>query len=112
MDGGFGLEALEPALMVARPELCNSAQGAQLTSVALTGRRTTAGIQRSMDGRGRALENVFVERLWRTVKYEEVVRHEVACVAAVTAWAGYRPMFYHRYPIRACVTGNGEVRSL
>jgi putative transposase len=72
MDVGFCLEALEQALMVARPEIFNSAQGAQCTSVEFTGRLPAAGIQMSMDGRGRALENVFVERLWRTVKDEEV----------------------------------------
>jgi putative transposase len=72
MDVGFCLEALDQALGVARPEIFNSAQGAQCTSIDFTGRLTAAGIQISMDGRGRALDNVFVERLWRTVKYEEV----------------------------------------
>ena len=59
-------------MALARPEIFNSAQGAQFTSLDFTGRRTAAGIQMSRDGRGRALDNVFVERLWRTVKYEEV----------------------------------------
>jgi putative transposase len=68
----FCLEALEQALEVARPDIFNSDQGAQFTSVDFTERLTAAGIQMSMDGRGRALANVFVERLWRTVKYEEV----------------------------------------
>jgi putative transposase len=72
MDVGFCLEALEQALRVARPEIFNSDQGAQFTSIEFTGRLSAAGIQISMDGRGRALDNVFVERLWRTVKYEEV----------------------------------------
>ena len=72
MDVGFCLEALEQALEQARPEICNTAQGAQCTSIDFTGRLTAAGMQMSMDGRGRALANVFVERLWRTVKYEEV----------------------------------------
>jgi putative transposase len=72
MDVGFCLEALDHALEVARPDIFNSDQGAQGTSLALTGRLASAGIQSSMDGRGRALDNVFVERLWRTVKYEEV----------------------------------------
>jgi putative transposase len=57
---------------VARPDIFNSDQGAQLTSLDLTGRLAAAGIQISMDGRGRALDNVFVERLWRTVQDEEV----------------------------------------
>src|SRR5205823_14106406 len=72
IDVGFCLEALDRALEVAHPEIFNSDQGAQLTSLDFTGRLAAAGIQISMDGRGRALDNVFVERLWRTVKYEEV----------------------------------------
>ena len=72
MDVGFCLEALEEALEVATPDIFNSDQGAQFTSVDFTGRLAAAGIRISMDGRGRALDNIFVERLWRTVKYEEV----------------------------------------
>ncbi len=72
MDVGFCLEALDQALEVARPDIFNSDQGAQFTSSDFTGRLVSAGIHVSMDGRGRALDNVFVERLWRTVKYEEV----------------------------------------
>ena len=72
MDVGFCLEALEQALEVAQPEIFNSDQGAQFTSIDFTRRLEAAGIRVSMDGRGRALDNVFVERLWRTVKYEEV----------------------------------------
>ena len=72
MDVGFCLAALKQALGVAQPEIFNSDQGAQFTSLEFTGLLAAAGIQISMDGRGRALDNVFVERLWRTVKYEEV----------------------------------------
>jgi len=72
MDVGFCLEALDQALEVAQPEIFNTDQGAQFTSIAFTGRLEAAAIRISMDGRGRALDNVFVERLWRTVKYEEV----------------------------------------
>jgi putative transposase len=72
MDVGFCLEALDQALRVARPDIFNTDQGAQFTSNDFTGRLAAAGIQISMDGRGRALDNVFIERLWRTVKYEEV----------------------------------------
>ena len=68
MDVGLCLEALAQALEQARPEICNTDQGAQCTSIDFTGRLTAAGMQMSMDGRGRALDNVFVERLWRTVK--------------------------------------------
>jgi putative transposase len=72
MDVSFCLEALDQALAVAQPEIFHSDQGAQFTSIDFTSRLAAAGIQISMDGRGRALDNVFVERLWRTVKYEEV----------------------------------------
>jgi putative transposase len=71
-DVAFCLEALEQALGVATPDILRSDQGAQFTSLDFTDRLTAAGIRISMDGRGRALDNVFVERLWRTVKYEEV----------------------------------------
>jgi putative transposase len=71
MDVGFCLEALEQALGVARPAIFHSDPGALFTSLDFTGRLAAAGIQISMDGRGRALDNVCVERLWRTVKYEE-----------------------------------------
>lgn len=72
MDVSFCLEALDEALRRARPEIFNSDQGAQFTSTDFTGRLESAGIRISMDGRGRALDNVFIERLWRTVKQEEV----------------------------------------
>ena len=78
MDVGFCLDALEHALGVAQPEVFNSDQGAQFTSTEFTSRLEGAGIQISMDGRGRALDNVFVERLWRTVKYEEVYLKDYA----------------------------------
>ncbi len=73
MDVSFCLDALERALEQGkRPEIFNSDQGAQFTSREFTERPHLANIRISMDGRGRALDNVFVERLWRTVKYEEV----------------------------------------
>jgi putative transposase len=72
MDVEFCLAALEQALEVATPEIFNSDQGPQFTSLDFTRRLEAAGIRISMDGRGRALDNIFVERLWRTVKYEEV----------------------------------------
>ena len=72
LEGSFCVEALEAALSQAQPEIFNSDQGSQFTSAAFTSRLEAHGIAISMDGRGRALDNVFVERLWRTVKYEEV----------------------------------------
>ena len=72
MDVAFCVEALEQALRHGQPEIFNTDQGAQFTSLAFTERLKNGGIRISMDGRGRALDNVFVERLWRSVKYEEV----------------------------------------
>jgi putative transposase len=72
MDTAFCVEALDQALGQGHPEIFNTDQGVQFTSQAFTARLKEGGIRISMDGRGRALENVFVERLWRTVKYEEV----------------------------------------
>lgn len=77
LEGSFCVEALEEALAGhARPEIVNSDQGVQFSSAAFTKVVEGAGIALSMDGRGRALDNVFVERLWRTVKYEEVYLHD------------------------------------
>jgi len=72
LDGGFCLEALDEALSRGRPEIFNTDQGAQFTSREYTGHLEEAGIAVSRDGRGRALDNVFVERLWRSVKYEDI----------------------------------------
>lgn len=78
LDGGFCIEALEEALSAARPEIFNSDQGCQFTAAAFTSRLEARGIAVSMGGRGRALDNVFVERLWRSVKYEEVYLRDYA----------------------------------
>jgi putative transposase len=99
LDGGFCLSALEEALNVATPEIFNTDQGAQFTSRAFTGRLEQAGIAISMDGRGRALDNVFIERLWRSVKYEEVYLHEHATVALLAAGLeGYFGHYCHERP--------------
>jgi putative transposase len=80
LDTGFCLEALGKALRVSKPEIFNSDQGVQFTSLDFTGRLEEAGIKVSMDGRGRVYDNIFVERLWRSVKYEEVYLHEYMTV--------------------------------
>jgi putative transposase len=72
LDGSFCLDLLDEALRRGRPEVFNTDQGAQFTAEAFTGRLLAAGVAVSMDGRGRCLDNVFVERLWRSVKYEDV----------------------------------------
>jgi len=76
LTGSFCLEALDEALSQAQPEIFNSDQGSQFTATAFTSRLETAGVAISMDGRGRAIDNVFIERLWRSVKYEEVYLRE------------------------------------
>ena len=72
LDGSFCLEMLDEALSQGRPEVFNTDQGVQFTAQAWTGRLEAAGVQVSMDGKGRCLDNVFVERLWRSVKYEDI----------------------------------------
>ena len=72
LDVYFCLDALEEALSKGTPEIFNTDQGSQFTSEAFTGMLLQRGIQVSMDGKGRCMDNVFVERLWRSVKYEEV----------------------------------------
>jgi putative transposase len=72
LDGSFCQEMLEEALGRGTPEVFNTDQGVQFTAGSWTGRLERAGVAVSMDGRGRCLDNVFVERLWRSVKYEDV----------------------------------------
>jgi putative transposase len=93
LDVGFCLEALDEALSRGKPEVFNTDQGVQFTSAAFTSRVESAGAKVSMDGKGRCLDNVFVERLWRSVKYEEVYlwRHETvpALAAGLGRYFGY-----------------------
>lgn len=76
LDVHFCLEALEQALRIAKPEIFNTDQGSQFTSSAFTGLLEQNNIRISMDGRGRVFDNIFIERLWRTVKYEEIYLHD------------------------------------
>ena len=76
MESAFCVSALEEALQVGRPEIFNSDQGAQFTSAVFMTKLIEQEIQISMDGRGRCFDNIFVERLWRSVKYEEVYLKE------------------------------------
>ena len=80
LDVGFCLEALEAAVARTQPEIFNSDQGVQFTSSEFTGRLEGCGIRISMDGRGRVFDNIFIERLWRSVKYEEVYVHNYESV--------------------------------
>ena len=78
MDARFCLEALNEALArYGRPEIFNTDQGSQFTSLDFTGVLSDAGIRISMDGRGRCMDNIFIERLWRSLKYEAVYLHEL-----------------------------------
>ncbi len=74
----FVLKAVDQALVQAQPTIWNSDQGSQFTSPQYINRLSQAHVQISMDSRGRALDNIFTERLWRTVKYEEVYLHDYA----------------------------------
>jgi putative transposase len=90
LDSSFCVAALERALAIAQPEIFNSDQGAQFTSQVFTGTLSAQGIKISMDGRGRAMDNIFVERLWRSVKYEEVYLHDYRHVPeAISGLGGY-----------------------
>jgi putative transposase len=94
LDGLFCLEALEEALARGTPEVFNTDQGVQYTANAFTNRLELAGVAISMDGRGRWMDNVFVERLWRTVKYEYLYLHDHATPHALAAGlAGYFPFY-------------------
>ena len=72
MEVGFCLDALDDALRQGTPKVFNTDQGSQFTSEAFTRKLLDANISISMDGRGRALDNVWIERLWRSVKYEDI----------------------------------------
>ena len=78
LEGSFCVEALEAALAQGEPVVFNTDQGAQFTSEAFTGQLKQRQILISMDGRGRALDNVFIERLWRTLKYEDIYLRDYA----------------------------------
>jgi putative transposase len=94
MDTGFCLEALNEALVRHdRPEIFNTDQGSQFTSLAFTGVLKEAGVAISMDGRGRWMDNIFIERLWRSLKYEAVYLHELidgfVAERVIGEWIGF-----------------------
>jgi putative transposase len=96
LDGSFCLEMLDEALKGGRPEVFNTDQGVQFTAAAFTGRLESAGVAVSMDGRGRALDNVFVERLWRTVKYEDIYIRGYETVAELVQGLARYFAFYNQ----------------
>ena len=94
MDADFCIEALEEALArFGRPEIFNTDQGSQFTSPRFTGVLRDAGVRISMDGRGRWMDNVFIERLWRSLKYECIYLHAFETGselrAGLTCWIDY-----------------------
>jgi len=98
----FVLHAVDTALQQAAPQIWNSDQGSHFTSPQYLERLTAKGIAISMDGRGRALDNIFVERLWRSVKYEEVYLHDYASPREARQGLGHYLTFYnHERPHQA-----------
>lgn len=95
LEGGFCIEALEVALERGQPEIFNTDQGCQFTSEGFTSRLLERAIAISMDGRGRALDNVFIERLWRSVKYEEVYLKDYGSVRECEAGLARYFEFYN-----------------
>jgi putative transposase len=95
LDGLFCLKALEQALRKGKPEIFNTDQGVQFTAAGFAHAVECAGIKFSMDGRGRALDNVFVERLWRSVKYEDIYLKEYDTVSSLLKGLTHYFNFYN-----------------
>lgn len=99
LDTHFCLEALHEALQIGQPDLFNTDQGVQFTSLAFTSVLEAAAIRISMDGKGRALDNIFVERLWRTLKYEDIYLKRYAVVPDLYAGlTAYFRFYNHERP--------------
>ena len=96
MELEFCVEALKRALLRGRPEIFNSDQGSQFTSEKFSGELKTRGIEISMDGRGRCFDNIFIERLWRSLKYEEVYMHDYRLVPEARTGIGNWFRFYNQ----------------
>ena len=116
LDAGCCTDALDEALArYGAPEIFNTDQGSQFTGFAFTGRLQAAGIRISMDGRGRCMDNIFIERLWRSLKYDAVYLHEIAdgftARRVIGEWIGFyntqRPhsALGGRTPAEACRGG-------
>jgi putative transposase len=95
MEVGFCMEALQRALRRGRPEIFNSDQGSQFTSDQFTGALKARGIAISMDGRGRCFDNIFIERLWRSLKHEEVYLRDYTMVPEARDGIGNWFRFYN-----------------
>ncbi len=95
LEVDFCVAALKQALRRGQPEIFNSDQGPQFTSEKFTGELAARQIAISMDGRGRCLDNVFVERLWRSLKYEEVYLRDYTSGKEAVASIGRYFQFYN-----------------
>ena len=100
METSFCIEAIDEAIQKhGRPEIFNTDQGSQFTSEAFTGRLQKEGIKISMDGKGRWRDNVFVERIWKSIKYEEVYLRAYNSVSeARTSLGRYLDFYNSRRP--------------
>ena len=99
LDGAFCVEVLQHALDLGTPEIFNTDQGVQFTTLNFTGCLASARIRISMDGRGRAFDNIFIERLWRSVKYEDIYLNDYASVPELeTGLAHYFHFYNHDRP--------------
>jgi putative transposase len=99
LDGRFCLDALQQALRLGQPDIFNTDQGVQFTALDFTACVEATGVRVSMDGRGRALDNIFVERLWRSVKYEDIYIKDYASVAELDAGLqAYFRFYNHERP--------------
>jgi putative transposase len=96
LNTSFCLSALEKALEPSQPEIFNTDQGSQFTSREFTGRLEKDAIRISMDSRGRVFDNIFAERLWRSVKYEEVYLHSYQTVSEARSGLARYFLFYNR----------------
>lgn len=96
MEIDFCIEALQQALQISQPEIFNSDQGSQFTSQAFVNLLLDKQIQVSMDGKGRVFDNIFIERFWRTIKYEEVYLHAYESVWEAERSIGAYIRFYNQ----------------
>jgi len=103
LDGRFCLEALQHALQLGRPEIFNIDQGVQFTALEFTNCLEQAGIRISMDGRGRALDNIFIERLWRSVKYEDIYIKDYTSVPCLDTGLDHYFRFYNQERPHQCL---------
>lgn len=103
LDAAFCVEALREALTHGTPEIFNSDQGSQFTSNEFTALLADNDIRISMDGRGRAFDNIFIERLWRTVKYEEVYIKDYVDVREATRSLDAYLRFYNEERIHTSI---------